>query len=134
MALPNTNISVAMVKAELGASTNDVGRLCIHPNINKWSKWKPVKHNSLVPITRAQLASVNFGLKPPDRKTDYTEVMDVKWGYQKPTGGLLSPYRLTDFINYNKTAEPIAYVPDPGKKLHIDKSRITSREIGRAHV
>ena len=41
MALPS-NISVAMVKAELGASTNDVGQLCIHPNING-GKWKPVR-------------------------------------------------------------------------------------------
>ena len=126
MALPNSNISVAMVKAELGASTNDVGRLCIHPNINKWSKWKPVKHNSLTPITQAQLEDVDFGLKPPDPKTDYTEVMDVKWGYQKPTGGLSSPYRLTDFINYDKSAGAIAYVEE---KIHIDKSIITSREI-----
>ena len=126
MALPNTNISVAMVKAELGAATNDVGQLCIHPNINKWSKWKPVKHSSLTPITQAELASVNFGITPPTPSNDYTTVMDTKWGYLKPTGGLSSPYRLTDFINYNKTAGAIAYVPDT---LYIDKSIITSREI-----
>ena len=126
MALPNTNISVAMVREELGAATNNVGQLCIHPNVNKWSKWKPVRHNSLTPITQAQLASTNFGLKPPTPSTDYTTVMDTKWGYEKPTGGLLSPYRLTDFINYDKSAGAIAYVPE---KLHIDKSIITSREI-----
>lgn len=126
MALPNSNISVAMVKAELAAATNDVGRLCTHENINKWSKWKPVRHNSLVPITQAQLEDVNFGLKPPDPKTDYTLVMDTKWGYSKPTGGLSSPYRLTDFIYYNKLAPAIAYIEE---KLHIDKSIITSREI-----
>jgi len=128
MALPNSNISVAMVKAELGAATNNVGQLCTHLNINKWSKWKPVKHNSLVPITQAQLASpeVNFGLKPPTPKTDYTLVMDVPWGYQKPTGGLSSPYRLSDFRNYEKTAGAIAYIEE---KIHIDKSIITSREI-----
>ena len=126
MALPNTNLSVAMVKSELGASTNDVGRLCIHPNINKWSKWKPVRHRSLVPISQAQLASTNFGLKPPTPKTNYTLVMDAEWEYLKPTGGLSSPYRLTDFINYNKTAGAIAYVEE---KIHIDKSIITSREI-----
>ena len=126
MALPDSNISVAMVKAELGASTNDVGQLCIHPNINKWSKWKPVQFNSINPITQAQLASINFGITPPTPLTDYTLVMDVKWGYSKPTGGLSSPYRLTDFINYDKTAEPIAYVQE---ELYIDKSIITSREI-----
>ena len=128
MALPNTNISVAMVKSELGAATNDVGRLCIHPNINKWSKWKPIRYSSLTPITQGDLADTNFGLKLPDPKTDYTEVMDVKWGYLKPTGGLSSPYRLSDFRNYNKTAEPIAYVPNP-EGIHINKSTITSRDI-----
>lgn len=38
MALPNTNLSVAMVRKELGAATNNVEQLCIHPNINMWSK------------------------------------------------------------------------------------------------
>ena len=38
MALPKSNASVAMVKSELGAATNKVGQLCIHPNVNKWSK------------------------------------------------------------------------------------------------
>lgn len=126
MALPDSNISVAMVKAELGAATNVVGQLCIHPNINKWSRWKPVRHSSITPITQAQLASVNFGLTPPNPSTDYTAVMDVKWGYSRPTGGLSSPYRLGDFRNYNKTAGAIAYVQE---KLHIDKSTTTSREI-----
>lgn len=96
MALPNTGITTSMVASAIGAATNDVGQLCIHPNINKWSKWKPVKYNSIVPITQAQLASVNFGITPPTPSTDYTAVMDVKWGYSKPTGGSSSPYRLGD--------------------------------------
>ena len=95
-------------------------------NINTWSKWKPIRFNSVNPITQTQLASINFGITPPTPLTDYTLVMDVKWGYSKPTGGLSSPYRLTDFINYDKTAEPIAYVQE---ELYIDKSIITSREI-----
>ena len=126
MALPNTNISVAMVKAELGAATNDVGQLCIHPNINKWSKWKPVRFNSVNPITQAQLASINFGITPPAPSNDYTTVMNTKWGYSKPTGGSSSPYRLSDFRNYDKTAGAIAYVEE---EIYIDKSIITSREI-----
>ena len=126
MALPNTGITTSMVASAIGAATNDVGQLCTHPNINKWSKWKPVKYNSVTPITQAQLASVNFGITPPTPSTDYTEVMDVKWGYQKPTGGSSSPYRLSDFRNYNKTAEPIAHIEE---EIYIDKSIITSREI-----
>ena len=96
MALPDSNISVAMVKSELGASTNDVGRLCIHPNVNKWSKWKPVRHSSVTPLTEEQLKSVSFGLSGSD--------------YDRPVGGVYSPFRLTDFHNYNKNAYPPVYV------------------------
>jgi hypothetical protein len=125
-ALPSTGITTSMVASAIGAATNDVGRLCTHPNVNKWSKWKPVRFNSVSPITQAQLASVNFGITPPTPSNDYTTVMDTKWGYSRPTGGLSSPYRLSDFRNYNKTAGAIAYVPET---LHIDKSITTSREI-----
>ena len=99
MALPNSNISVAMVKAELGASTNDVGRLCIHPNINKWSRWKPVRHGSINPITEEQLKSVLFGLSN-----------STSSNYIPPTGGVSSPFRLSDFSNYNHYAYPPVYV------------------------
>ena len=51
-----------MVRAELGAEQMMLGRLCIHPNINKWSKWKPV-HGSINPITEGALISVSCGLK-----------------------------------------------------------------------
>ena len=110
MALPNTNISVAMVKAELGAATNKVGELCIHPNINKWSKWKPVRHNSVIPITEAQLQSTNYGLSLGTPASSISELKTkiesgtANWDYLKPTGGLSSPYRLTDFVNYDKTS------------------------------
>ena len=110
MALPNTNISVSMVKSELGAATNDVGRLCIHPNINKWSKWKPVRHSSVVPITEAQLKSTNYGLNLGTPTSSISELKTkiesgtANWNYLKPTGGLHSPYRLSDFANYDKTS------------------------------
>jgi len=112
MALPNSNISVAMVKSELRASTNDVGQLCIHPNVNKWSKWKPVKHSSLVPITEAQLEAVDFGIKMPiySNVQAYVDGLTLRpkvepiWEYESPVGGTTSPYRLTDFINYDKNA------------------------------
>src|SRR5690554_575181 len=115
MALPNSNISVPMVRDELGAATNDVGQLCIHPNVNKWSKWKPVRFNSVNPITQANLEAVNYGIA----WNSYASIDAVKLAYEnseavlnynKPRGGLYNePYRLTDFINYEKTAiQPIA--------------------------
>jgi hypothetical protein len=103
MALPNSNISVSMVKSELGASTNDVGQLCIHPNVNKWSKWKPVRHSSKNPLTEEQLISVGCGL----RRNNINEII-----YDKPRGGISpydEPYRLSDFKSYNHHAIPPVY-------------------------
>lgn len=126
MALPNTDLSVEMVKAELEATTNKVEELCVHSNINRWSKWKPVKHNSLVPLTQNQLASINFGINPPDPSADYTRVVNAKWEYLKPTGGLSSPYRFTDFNNYNHSVgAPVSVMED--KDFY--KSSLTSMDI-----
>ena len=126
MALPNTNISVAMVKAELGASTNDVGRLCIHPNVNKWSKHKPViqphvnvdglldwwkafdgKCGLNIPVytSAGAITTVGSFLYSLKNKT-------YDWEYVKPIGGTTSPYRLADFRNYEHSAVmPIASMP-----------------------
>ena len=106
MALPNSNISVAMVKAELGAATNNVGQLCIHPNVNKWSKWKPVRYNSPSPLTEAEFKSKKYGFDIPfDVKADST-ILSTAGGYLKPRGAgtINEHYRLTDFANYNKLA------------------------------
>ena len=104
MALPNTNISVAMVKSELGAATNDVGRLCIHPNVNKWSKWKPVKHSSVTPITEVALKGVNYGFIIPSAISQNETSLSSQWIYEKPAGGENSPFRLSDFKGYNKSS------------------------------
>ena len=108
MALPNTNISVAMVKAELGAATNDVGQLCIHPNINKWSKWKPVRLNKLTGVTELDIISTEYGLVIDEERDDMGSVDGwLNWHHDKPGGGLVNEfYRLGDFRNYNHNAGP----------------------------
>ncbi len=94
MALPDTNISVAMVRDELGASTNDVGRLCIHPNINKWSRNKPIASNSLVEVTDEDRYRLHFGFEIPTNSSGV-------WVYERPRGGTEQEYfRLLDFCNY----------------------------------
>jgi len=117
MALPNSNISVAMVRDELGASTNDVGRLCIHPNVNKWSKWKPVRHHKVTPLTEEDLQSVNCGLLAYSPTADYTLLTPspLMWFYNKPRGDTVSPiepYRLEDFRNYNNEGQPVVSIPN----------------------
>ena len=103
MALPDSNISVTMVKSELGASTNDVGQLCIHPNINKWSKRKPVRHTSVSPLTEAQLQGTHYGLQLYELDA-IEDILSANVEYLKPRGGNSEPFRLTDFIGYTKDA------------------------------
>ena len=110
MVLPNTNISVAIVKAELGASTNDVGWLCIHPNINMWSRWKPISLNKVEGIVAADLISANFGLTIQSYETVASLLTAIDAGagftYIRPSGGASSPYRIGDFRTYDHDAYP----------------------------
>ena len=48
-ALPTTGITTTLVGTTLGVSSRDVGTLCTHPNINMWSKYKPVSINNAAP-------------------------------------------------------------------------------------
>ena len=112
MALPNSNISVAMVKAELGAATNDVGQLCIHPNINKWSKRKPINHSSVVPLTEAQFATLKYGINIFELPSTVGPTYNTRnWTYNKPT--TLSPKRLDDFRQYEHNA-PVPLIQNHG--------------------
>jgi len=101
MALPNSNISVAMVKAELGAATNDVGQLCKHPNVNKWSRYKPISYAANVLTDNVR--STETGFVSSDETTGYGTVQ--KLNYVAPSGSATSPYRLGDFRGYNHSAQ-----------------------------
>ena len=121
MALPNTNISVSMVRDELGASTNNVGQLCIHPNINRWSKWKPIRSDKLDVITEADIISAKSGLVVP-AVNGYSNIISYyrnnpgfTFPYNKPRGGDYNEYyRLVDFRNYDKDAGIFYDVVVPG--------------------
>ena len=107
-ALPTTEISTSLVKTALGAGSNDVGTLCTHQNINKWSKWKPVSSNKHEGITTTDLINKKFGLDIISKSTIYDLLTYYSknsiWNYLKPTGGASSPYRLGDFRNYDHSA------------------------------
>lgn len=108
MALPNSNISTSLVRSAIGAATNDVGSLCIHPNINKWSKWKPIRSNKIAGIVAQDLINSKFGLDIVSRSTIYDLLTYYStnsiWNYLKPTGGAISNYRLGDFRGYDHAA------------------------------
>jgi hypothetical protein len=99
-ALPTTGISTSLVRSTIGAATNDVGTLCTHPNINKWSRWKPVRSNKLTGLTQSDIESAGYGIYRVNE-------VQFPWqfGYNKPRGVAYSEYyRLGDFRNYNHQA------------------------------
>lgn len=109
MALGTTGINTTLVANTIGVGSNDVGTLCTSTNINKWSKWKPIRYNTLTGITLPQLTSTLYGLTIPS----YTSLSliivainaGVTWEYAKPQGGdSLEYYRSGDFRNYEHTA------------------------------
>ena len=110
MALPNDKISIPLVAKELGTTENDLGRLCTHQNINKWSKYKPIDVNKVEGLLESDFAFKKYGLPLKqfttlDALITYYRANPIKFEYQKPKGGALSPYRLSDFRNYEKLAE-----------------------------
>ena len=116
MILPETDISIMMVRNALGYPSTDLGTLCTCYNINMWSKKKPVIHNFTHdrPVDWYIGSDRDYGI---ERITYYSEEEviraiergDVGYRYKKPTGGLSSPYRLGDFAGYYPDAiAPIA--------------------------
>lgn len=104
-ALPSTEITTSMVANAIGAASNDVGTLCSHSNVNKWSKWKPVSLAKVTGLTESDLSSVKYGFTIPSANAAGSDTLSASWTYNKPTGGSTSPYRLGDFRNYQHSSE-----------------------------
>lgn len=115
-ALASSNISTSLVADTLQTSTHDVGALCSHQNINKWSKYKPV----IWPYTNTESLPTNMKRhQAEDGKCGFKGIqwMSVQqildhylgrglscWEYARPTGGASAPYRLGDFRGYDHNA------------------------------
>lgn len=105
MALSSTNISTSLVKSAIGAATNDVGSLCIHPNINKWSRWKPVRSSKVTGLVETDLENAQFGFDFPAAINANASTLSQNWIYNRPRGLAYNEgYRLGDFRNYNHQA------------------------------
>lgn len=116
-------VSIYDVQMALATSECDLGSLCTHININMWAKYKPVKHNGLGLLTDQQRKLVNygitnipvwtgngalnkmgafwFGIQKTQANAPVCGDLTNYWYYQRPTGNLVSPYRLTDFVKDN---------------------------------
>lgn len=116
-ALANSNISTSLVANTLQTSTHNVGALCSHQNINKWSKYKPVIWNRTTtdgtPYEWYKAQDGYCGLGRVGSFT-YAGICDFyrgdsnsdAWEYKPPTGNASAPYRLGDFRQYDHDAEP----------------------------
>lgn len=113
-------VSVYDVQRALGVGSPDVGTLCKHANINKWAKYKPVKYPGVAAVRSRVISACHLPFTPDpnfDKKTGLTvgSMIDfpsqvagwsfVHIGYERPIGGANSPYRLTDFADYNHLAQ-----------------------------
>lgn len=117
-------VSVWDVRRALGLNSTDVGTLCTSTRINMWAKCKPINApyilRALNYAAAEQIMNYKAGLSciyatsfnslksqiesywDNANYKDNGQFVAVK--YDRPTGGLASPYRLTDFNGYNHNA------------------------------
>lgn len=114
--LPTTDVSVSLVRNTLGESTTNIGALCTSPNINMWSRRKPVRDTRVVIDTYSDVGKGSDGMcgliLPPWEGDD-----TLLTYYAKPRGAggpYSEPYRLGDFRGYfDNRALPITLLPQP---------------------
>lgn len=94
--------------------------LCTSSKINQFSKWKPIDYNGFS-IDENILKSKNYGITITSASTvdNLKELIDQNGThkYNRPLGGINSPYRLTDFRNYNTNA-PIPVMPMGARDIY----------------
>ena len=85
-----TTINTSLVSQEIALSSNDVGELAqgiksgsgLASKINKWSKYKPVRYNTLSPLTDAERKLANYGFDIANMvKTDAVSAASINWNY-----------------------------------------------------
>lgn len=117
-------VGVYDVQQVLATSDNDVGRLCVNTGINMWAKCKPINAGKVTPLDyehSEQISNYHAGLSVVKANTEAAFISAVKAAfvntqyqdkngdcvmvkYDRPQGGMVSPYRLSDFDGYNHTS------------------------------
>lgn len=124
--IPNKDIKDYRLRDTLnaagGKTDNEFGsKFRTLANINKWSKYKPVKYNKITALSEQEFKLANYGLSNYYMGKTMTpkQLMDLAiqgtdfYPYVPPTGGEESPYRIADFRGYNTDAEPPYIVQAP---------------------
>lgn len=115
-------VSIRDVQLALGTTENDLGRLCVHSNINKWARFKPIKITrpdesvGFLGVLTEELRQANYyglhfrentvaedllkgKITVNETNFDAAAASGYEWSYIPPIGGKNSPYRLTDFVS-----------------------------------
>lgn len=97
----------------LHASACSGMNICLHPNINKWSKVKPIdypKLRSLIPdefLGNKTGQGIRYGMRVSMDAGRWDTLHNADYEYvDKPKGGEGSPYRMSDFDGYWHDAKP----------------------------
>jgi hypothetical protein len=111
-------VSIDDVKTILGIASNDLATLCQSTKINMWARFKPVNYPSVIPLVDYQWIDCNFGIKNIPVWSSVKAMLSwidnpsvenapgnlaynaTMYQYDGPKGGMSSPYRLSDFLNY----------------------------------
>jgi len=96
-------VSINDVRQALGESTTDLGRLCKSSKVNMWCKWKPVSYPSFSETDKSKLGEgISYSnMEDTPESIALSSPGSFSWSWDMPTGGVNSPYRLTDFQGYN---------------------------------
>lgn len=116
----NTPVGSLDVGNTIGISDRTWTGMTTSQKINKWSKYKPVRYNTLSPITDSQRKDVYYGFDIPNMvKTDAVSAASLNWSYLKPLGSASSPHRIGDFRLYDHTATHIYDLVDNYESINI---------------
>lgn len=116
--------------------------ICTNPEINKWSRYKPVRYSW--PVASMNISKPSDWWKANDRRCglafntydspgslsipgsflyQLVNNLDV-WTYDRPSGGSVSPYRKSDFFGYNHDAIlPVG--PPPTSIFYVENNQVT---------
>lgn len=122
-------VSIDDLRAVFSTNLADLGQIICQAPINKWAKWKPViKAGRLTHLKVSECEEVNYGLTPQvnglawyvlastqspktlgatvtidgvETELTWENILaaNKEWTYNRPTGGMAAPFRLTDFAN-----------------------------------
>jgi len=105
---PDTGISIKDIQTVLVDGSPDVGNLCKSSSINKWAKYKPVRHSNIGTVSDAERVAVNQGLSITKYETlaSLTTGWENDYVYLQPRGRTNNEwFRMMDFNEYIHSAK-----------------------------